>query len=196
MAPRRAPDLDILGWTGLKQHGGSLDDEFHRALRGERGKKLLREMADNDPIVGTSLDYFAFRGLRVERGRQMTRLGDCVVGAAVAEHRGLAPGGHVISSPESVFNLAGVYPLKMRVTGILAPAGTPDDDAIFVDVRTAWVIEGLAHGHTDLSKPGAAGQVLKREGNVVVGFEFSPEGPLPAVYHNRDAGQFLCPVAQ
>jgi hypothetical protein len=53
MAPRRAPDLDILGWTGLKQHGGSLDDEFHRALRGERGKKLLREMADNDPIVGT-----------------------------------------------------------------------------------------------------------------------------------------------
>lgn len=53
MAPRRAPDLDILGWTGLKQHGGSLDDEFHRALKGERGKKLLREMADNDPIIGT-----------------------------------------------------------------------------------------------------------------------------------------------
>jgi hypothetical protein len=42
-----------LGWTGLKQHGGSLDDEFHRALKGERGKKLLREMADNDPIIGT-----------------------------------------------------------------------------------------------------------------------------------------------
>ena len=53
MAPRKAPDLQILGWTGLKQHGGSLDDEFHRALKGERGKKLLREMADNDPIVGT-----------------------------------------------------------------------------------------------------------------------------------------------
>jgi hypothetical protein len=45
--------LQILGWTGLKQHGGSLDDEFHRALKGERGKKLLREMADNDPIIGT-----------------------------------------------------------------------------------------------------------------------------------------------
>jgi hypothetical protein len=53
MAPRKAPDLQILGWTGLKQHGGSLDDEFHRALKGERGKKLLREMADNDPIIGT-----------------------------------------------------------------------------------------------------------------------------------------------
>ena len=53
MAPRKVPDLQILGWTGLKQHGGSLDDEFHRALKGERGKKLLREMADNDPIIGT-----------------------------------------------------------------------------------------------------------------------------------------------
>ena len=53
MAPRKVPDLQILGWSGLKQHGGSIDDEFHRALRGERGKKLLREMADNDPIVGT-----------------------------------------------------------------------------------------------------------------------------------------------
>jgi len=53
MAPRKVPDLNILGWSGLKQHGGTLDDEFHRALKGERGKKILREMADNDPIVGT-----------------------------------------------------------------------------------------------------------------------------------------------
>ncbi|MEN8149431.1 MAG: ABC transporter permease [Planctomycetota bacterium] len=129
----------------------------------------VRFRAGMDPIVGTSLDYFDFRKLRVAEGRLMTRLGDCVVGAAVAERRKLAPGGHVISSPESVFNLAGVYPLKMRVTGVLAPAGTPDDDAVFVDLPTAWVIEGLAHGHTDLSKPGAKGQVLSRDGNVVVG---------------------------
>jgi putative ABC transport system permease protein len=75
----------------------------------------------------------------------------------------------VISSPESVFNLAGVYPLKMRVTGVLAPAGTPDDDAIFVDLPTAWVIEGLAHGHQNLAKPEAASQVLRKEGDVVIG---------------------------
>lgn len=53
MATRKVPSLDILGWSGLKQHGGALDDEFHRALKGDRGKKILREMADNDPIVGT-----------------------------------------------------------------------------------------------------------------------------------------------
>jgi putative ABC transport system permease protein len=57
----------------------------------------------------------------------------------------------------------------MRITGVLAPSGSPDDDAIFVDIKTAWVIEGLAHGHQDLAAADAAGQVLKKEGNVVVG---------------------------
>jgi len=129
----------------------------------------VRFRSQDDPIVGTTLDYFAARGLRVAAGRQMTTLGECVVGAAVAAARGLKPGDHVTSSPESVFDLAGVYPLKTRVTGVLAPSGGPDDDAIFVDVKTAWIMEGLAHGHEDLSQPGAAGRVLRREGNTIVG---------------------------
>ncbi len=129
----------------------------------------VRFRSQGDPIVGTSMDYFAFRDLRLAAGRPMTTLGDCVVGAAVASTRGLEPGGHVISSPESVFDLAGVYPLKMRITGILAPSGGPDDHAVFVDVKTAWVIEGLAHGHEDLRQPEAAGQVLRREGTNIVG---------------------------
>ena len=116
-----------------------------------------------DPIVGTSLAYFPFRGLRLAAGTGLTTLGDCVVGARVAEARGLAPGDAVISSPESVFDLAGVYPLKMRVVGVLAWSDTPDDDAIFVDVKTAWVIQGLAHGHDDVTRPEAAAQVLARE---------------------------------
>jgi len=129
----------------------------------------VRFRAGDHPIVGTSLDYFDFRRLRVERGRAFGMLGECVLGSRVADRRGLGPGDAVISSPESVFDLAGVYPLKMNVVGVLAPAGTPDDDAVFVDVRTAWVIEGLAHGHEDLSRPEAAPRVLKREGNVYVG---------------------------
>jgi len=129
----------------------------------------VRFHAGPDPIVGTTIEYFSFRGLRVADGGLMTRLGDCVVGAEVAARRGLEPGGSVVSSPESAFSLAGVYPLKMRVTGVLAPSGTPDDRAIFVDVKTAWLIEGLAHGHQDLSSPEAAGAVLERRGNLVIG---------------------------
>jgi len=128
----------------------------------------VRYHAQDAPIVGTTLDYLDFRGLRVVRGHPMGRLGDCMLGARVARERGLGPGDHVISSPESVFDLAGVYPLRMRVAGVLAPTGTPDDEAVFVDLKTAWVIEGLGHGHEDLSRPEAQAGVLKREGETIV----------------------------
>jgi putative ABC transport system permease protein len=51
---------------------------------------------------------------------------------------------------------------------VLAPSASPDDHALFVDVKTAWVIEGLSHGHQDLAKPEAASGVLKREDDVIV----------------------------
>jgi putative ABC transport system permease protein len=129
----------------------------------------VRFRAGKDPIVGTSVDYFTFRGLRIAAGRSITRLGDCVLGARVAKERGVGPGGSIVSSPETVFDLAGVYPLKMRVTGVLAPSGGPDDEAVFVDVKTAWVIEGLAHGHEDLTSPDATPRVLRRDEGEVVG---------------------------
>jgi len=67
-----------------------------------------------------------------------------------------------------VFDIAGVYPLKMKVVGVLAPARNQDDDAIFVDLKTAWIIEGLGHGHQDLTRPEAAGAVLKTERDRIV----------------------------
>ena len=121
------------------------------------------------PIVGTTLEYFSYRGLRLAAGRQLAMLGECVIGHRVARALGAGPGDHVISSPESVFDIAGVYPLKMRVVGVLEFSDSPDDDAIFVDIRTAWVIQGLGHGHQDLNRPEAASTVLKREGSNVVG---------------------------
>ncbi len=121
------------------------------------------------PIVGTSLDYFDFRRLEIAKGSMMTMLGECVVGSSLAEALGVEPEGTVISSPESVFDLAGVYPLQMNVTGILAFSDSPDDWAIFADIKTTWVIEGLCHGHQDLTKPEAVGGVLRREGTKVIG---------------------------
>jgi putative ABC transport system permease protein len=100
-------------------------------------------------IVGTTLDYFDFRQLEMAAGRNLLRLGECVVGASVAEKNGLKAGDAVISTPETLFDLAGVYPLKMTVVGVLAPSASPDDEAIFVDLKTAWIIEGLGHGHDE-----------------------------------------------
>jgi putative ABC transport system permease protein len=98
----------------------------------------------------------------------MALLGECVVGANTARKLGLQVGHHVLSTPAGAFDVAGTFPLKMRVVGILAPEGTPDDDAVFTDVKTTWVIAGLAHGHMDMNTPEAASGVLKREENNVV----------------------------
>jgi ABC-type Zn uptake system ZnuABC Zn-binding protein ZnuA len=102
--------------------------------------------------VGTTLEYFDFRGLRVARGGGLTRIGDCVLGAGVAEKLGLKPGDKLMSDPENVFDLAGSYPINMHVKGVLAPTGSADDSGIFADYKTEWAILGLMHGHQDVTK--------------------------------------------
>ena len=129
----------------------------------------VRFKARGNPIAGTTLDYFDFRGLRIAQGRQLAVLGDCVLGAKVADSLDLKPGDSLVSSPETLFDLAGIYPLKMKVVGILEKSHTSDDLAVFVDLKTAWVIQGLGHGHEDVTKLRDPTLVLKRtEKNVAV----------------------------
>lgn len=122
----------------------------------------VRFKARRFPIVGTTLDYFDFRGLALATGRPLALLGECVVGAEVAERLDLKAGDSLLSSPETVFDLAGVYPLNMKVAGVLARAHTPDDLAVFVDIKTAWVVEGLVHGHQDLRRVEDAGVIIEQ----------------------------------
>jgi putative ABC transport system permease protein len=56
----------------------------------------------------------------------------------------------------------------MKVVGVLEPSFTPDDQAIFVDIKTAWIIEGRGHGHQDLARPEAASAVLNRTADNIV----------------------------
>lgn len=101
-------------------------------------------------IVGTSLDYFDFRELALADGRGLSVLGDAVIGAEVATALGKGVGDTLVSSPENLFDLDGVYPLEMPIVGVLASTNSPDDQAIFVDIKTAWVIQGIGHGHEDV----------------------------------------------
>jgi len=120
--------------------------------------------AQGFPIVGTTEAYFDFRGLDSGFGSLSLALGDCVVGAKVAEELGLQPGDSLVSSPDSLFDVAGVYPLKMNVAGVLEEAFSPDDRAIFVSLETAWVIAGLVHGHEDLAMADEATKVNHDKG--------------------------------
>ena len=84
----------------------------------------------------------------------------------------------------------------MRITGILAPNHTADDDAIFVDLKTAWIIEGLAHGHQDLAAPAAANAVRSRENNLiranasVMEFNEVTEDNIASFHFHGDAGGY------
>jgi len=60
------------------------------------------------PIVGTTLDYLKFREMTLYEGKKMTALGDCMLGYNVAEALNLKTGDHIISSPESFFDFAGI----------------------------------------------------------------------------------------
>ena len=106
-------------------------------------------------IVGTSLEYFDFRELDVAEGRQIALLGETVIGADVAARLGLGVGDTVVSAPQNLFDLDGVYPLELNIVGVFAPTGTADDEAVFVDIKTSWVIAGIGHGHDGVLAAGA-----------------------------------------
>ena len=105
-------------------------------------------------IVGTTTDYARTRNLRVARGRTWNMLGECVVGARVAAQLDIHIGGKIPVSTSSAFILDNA-PLRLNVVGILAATETPDDEAIFVDLKTTWVIEGLGHGHASGAQHGS-----------------------------------------
>jgi putative ABC transport system permease protein len=115
------------------------------------------------PIVGTTIDYFDFRNLELVNGQIFGLLGQCVLGSDVARLLKLGPGDTLVSSPQAMFDIAGVYPLKMHVSGVLKETNGADDRGVFVDIRTAWIISGLGHGHKDLSKATDTSVILKKE---------------------------------
>lgn len=112
----------------------------------------LEFQVKEQPIVGTNSEYFKFRKLTLSQGRIMAILGECVLGSEAAKKLNAQVGSSVISSPSGAFDVAGSFPLKMQVVGVLHETGTPDDEAVFTDIKTSWVISGKAHGHQDLQE--------------------------------------------
>ncbi len=141
-------------------------------------------------IVGTTLDYFDFRDLTVSAGRGLSLLGDAVVGADVAEILDKGVGDTLVSAPENLFDLDGVYPLEMPIVGVLERTNTPDDAAVFVDLKTAWVIQGIGHGHEDVVTAAevAAGSAALANAAVVQYQRITPENLETFHFHGSQDG--------
>lgn len=146
---------------------GELDD----LASGGLGTVLPLVMGDRvkgSPLVGVDPGYLDFRGLRCRRGRPFAVAGECILGAGVADRERLAVGDLVTTAPREMFDLAGAYPLRMKVVGILEPSGGVDDGAVFVSTSTAWIVQGLAHGHDRVEDETDPTLVMGRAGGVVV----------------------------
>ncbi|WNV03759.1 hypothetical protein RP726_15135 [Candidatus Methylospira mobilis] len=149
------------------------------------------------PLVGATLDYHDFRGLSIRTGRMMGMLGECILGVDAAQDLKLKPGDTLLTTPENLFDLAGVYPLRLHVSGVLARSHSPDDQAIFIDLQTAWVMEGLGHGHAESKasvqaiNPLIAEDVRARvaDAGLVTYTEITPEN-LDAFHFHGDAGNY------
>ena len=122
-----------------------------RALRDAKLGKVYplhgKFTARNQRVIGTTPEYLNFRQLPLAQGKSLQHMGDCVLGAVAAQQLGLQPGGRLRTDRDNLFDLAGEYPVQLNVVGILAPVGTADDEAVFVDIKTAWTIAGIYHGH-------------------------------------------------
>lgn len=119
------------------------------------------------PVVGAPLEYLEWRQLHAAQGRRPAMLGECVLGANAAKQLEEGVDGHLTTRPDQVYSMAGSYPVRMRVVGVLQRANTADDDVIFVSLETAWLIAGIGHGHQELDQDTPVDLLIKNEAHNV-----------------------------
>ncbi len=132
-------------------------EQLQRIEKQQLGQAIplhTRFKARDRAVVGTTHNYAQLRNLQTAQGRMWDMLGECVVGSRVAEQLDIRVGSKIPVSAATAFILDNA-PLRLNVVGILAANETADDEAIFVDLKTAWIIEGLGHGHASGAQHGS-----------------------------------------
>ncbi len=135
----RRSELDPLRYSetlAVAGSGGAISIPLH-----------LRFSAQNHVVAGTSPEYYEWKNLRPASGTLPLKLGDAVLGARVARELSLGPGDFLFSDPSDLYDISRPPALKMRVQGVLEKTGQAEDEVVFVDLKTAWILEGIVHGH-------------------------------------------------
>lgn len=128
----------------------------------------VQHTAGGVPVVATPLDYLEARHVAMAAGSLPTLVGQAVIGARAAARLGCVTGSIVHSDQAASLDIAAPASIRLRITGTLRPTGTPDDDAIFTDIKTAWLLSGLSHGHADAARAIPESLLLERARDRVV----------------------------
>lgn len=129
--------------------------EYERARDKHSGVVVplnCRFTARDYPIVGVGFGYFKQRDLKTTEGTLPLQMGDVVLGKNVAEALKLKTGDAIFSDQKEIYDISKPPALKMHITGVLGESRSADDDAVFVDIKTIWILEGIAHGHGDVKE--------------------------------------------
>jgi putative ABC transport system permease protein len=155
--PRGVIDADLLGELRAQEEvAGAFPVGMGDTYRGYR-------------IVGTTPELFAFdwgekrlSPYRIGDGRLFEKPFEAVIGARVAEETGLGVGSEFIST-HGYIDMPGMthdaHPYT--VTGVMDLSGTPNDRAIFTDMKSIW--DAHAHPEEEAAAHGAQAEAAHGE---------------------------------
>ena len=112
------------------------------------------------PLVGTTPEYFESRNITLASGTLPLRNGEVTLGNSCAKKLGLNTGGFILTDQVNLYDLSASYPIRLKVSGVLEKSNTADDEALFVNLQSSWIIEGIGHGHIKLDENTSKENVL------------------------------------
>ncbi len=142
-----------------------------------------RYTTQDAPIVGTDLSaYFDFRGLTIGQGKLPEMMGQAVLGQGAARRLGVTVGDTLTSDRVNLYDLSRTMPLQLNIVGVLGATNSADNEAVFIDVKTAWIIAGHGHGHDP-----EAHQSQAAHSATVTAIEITPENAASFHFHGDEA---------
>ena len=165
--------------------GNILLSEYER-LRQEKGVEGAFPVSMGDTyrgcrIVGTSIDLFEFdwesfgrNPYKLAEGEYFDKAMEAVVGANVAAETGLQLGDTFVGTHGFV-DVPGAHVHKEHpytVVGVLARSGTPNDRAIFCDLKSIWDIHKHKDHEDGIGHEDEVTAVLLKLASPVLRFEF------------------------
>ncbi len=142
----------------------------------------VRFTARGEPIAAVGFEYFAQRELIASTGRLPAGLTEVSLGARAAGRLGLGVGDELPSDQRTTLDITAPSSIVLRVVGVLQESGSPDDDAVFTELSTAWLLEGISHGHAEAETITDPSSVLGRSGDAV-----ALSGAVPTAQRVTDA---------